>query len=234
MLKVKELNTYYEKVHVLKNISLEVKKGEKVLILGRNGAGKTTLLKSIINLVKPASGEIFIDGINVTGWPTHKIVSLGVGYAPQENIVFPELTVIENLQVRLGGRKVDEDRLKIILNLFPYLADKLERKAGTLSGGEQRMLNIARALISPPKLVLADEPLIGLMPKVCESVMKFLNSMCTEGTSVVIVEPRISKQLLEFADKIYIMETGNIVYEGDPEKVSEELLVKHLGAVVRH
>ncbi|MEM2110945.1 MAG: ABC transporter ATP-binding protein [Candidatus Bathyarchaeia archaeon] len=230
MLKIENLNAYYGFNHVLKDVSLEVKDGEIVALLGRNGAGKTTLLKSILGLIKSKSGKIWIGDKDVSSLAAHKIIQLGVSYVPQEPVVFPELTVLENLQTRLQGRKVPEENLRFLLDLFPYLKDKLNRYAGTLSGGEQKMLAIARALVVKPKLILMDEPLGGLMPLVCSKLQDFLKLLTSEGTSVLLVEQTV-KMALGCANRAYIIDRGVIVHEEDAVELSKDVdtLTKYLG-----
>jgi len=230
MLKIEDLNVCYGKNRALQGVSLEVADGEIVALLGRNGAGKTTLLKTVVGLLKAESGKVIIDRNDVTGWPADKIVQLGIGYVPQEGNIFPGLTVMENLRTRLMGQRVEERRLNEIIEIFPQLKDKLSRIAGTLSGGEQKMANIARAFVTDQKLFLMDEPMGGLMPSAMSKIQKAIESMAEEGVSVLLVEQAV-KTALECADKAYIMERGVIEYKGDPKKLTEdtEILRRYLG-----
>jgi branched-chain amino acid transport system ATP-binding protein len=230
VLNVRNLNTYYGKSHILQNISLEVGKGELVAILGRNGVGKTTLMKSIIRLVPPKSGTIIFEGRDITFTPTWKIARLGIGYVPQGRHIFPMLTVHENLMTGILEGKPNEEDLKNVFELFPQLKGRLNQIAGTLSGGEQQMLAIARALLTNPKLILMDEPTEGLMPILVQKIQDTISAIHDRGISILLVEQRV-KMALEIADRILIMERGMIKYEGTPEDLrgGEEILLKYIG-----
>lgn len=209
MLKIKDLHVYYEEAHVIKGVNLNVQKGEIVCLLGRNGAGKTTLLKTIIGLIKPRRGTIIINDVNVTNWPSEKIAQLGVSYIPQERRVFPNLTVKENLAI--GAHLSREERsIEWVLSLFPELNSFLNKKAGLLSGGEQQLVAIARALASNPKLLLMDEPYTGLMPKLIIKLNKAIKSLSKGGVSILITEQR-EHLALKISDRIYLIENGEIL-----------------------
>ena len=229
MLQVINLNSYYDKVHVLHDISFELKKGEISVVLGRNGAGKTTLLKSIIGLIRNKSGKIIIDGQDISNLPSYKIVQLGVGYVPQEQRVFPELTVMENLRVGMG-KLFNEEKLKNVLELIPQLKDMLNRVAGNLSGGEQQMVSIARALIRSPKLLLLDEPFAGLMPGLSKKLAEFFKSLTEEGITVLLTEARVV-EWLNVCNNAIILEQGKIRHKSPFEKLlsDPEILVATLG-----
>jgi branched-chain amino acid transport system ATP-binding protein len=231
MLEIKNLNVFYGKAQALYDVSLKVEDGETVAILGRNGAGKTTLLNAIMGLVKVTSGEIIFDGMEISQLSPDKRAKLKITYAPQERIVFSDLTVMENLRTRLLGKQIPKERLEFLLSIFPYLSDKMNRYAGTLSGGEQKMLNIARALVIDPELLLLDEPLIGLMPLVIRNLSTVINSLAEAGKSVILVEQSI-KTVFQVAKRVYIMEKGKIVFEGPSQHLLEnkDILTKYLGA----
>ncbi len=230
MLEVENINTYYGKSHVLQDITFRVGDGEVIAILGRNGAGKTTTLKSIIGLTMPKSGKIFFKKRNIIGLPTYKIARLGMGYVPQGRHLFPELTVSENLKSGYMVNKQEKEVSKKIHELFPRLNERAGQMAGTLSGGEQQMLAIARAMNTNPSLILMDEPTEGLMPTLVSKMAEVIKSINKIGVSILLVEQKV-KVALEISDRIIIMEKGNVKYEGPPKEIAEnqEILLKHLG-----
>ncbi len=213
LLRVKDLNAYYGKSHILHGISLEVGKGELVALLGLNGAGKTTTMRSILGLMRPRSGSITFEGRDITGWPAYRIARLGVGYVPEGRRMFKDLTTLENLQLAENGRQ-GEWSIKRVVEHLPKLAELRSRKAGRLSGGEQEMLSIGRALVSNPALLLVDEPSQGLAPLVVEDVYRILEEMKKRGASILLVEQN-ALLALKIADRAYVMDDGRIVYEGD-------------------
>ncbi|MBI5167157.1 MAG: ABC transporter ATP-binding protein [candidate division NC10 bacterium] len=233
MLKVDAIHTYYGKSHILHGVSLEVGEGEVVALLGRNGVGKTTTLKSIMGLVPPRSGSIVFNGREITRLPAYKVPRLGIGYIPQGKHIFPELTVLENLKIGLIRGKLEGDSLKGTFNYFPRLEERLDQMGGSLSGGEQQMLAIARALITNPRLVLMDEPTEGLMPLLVRLMKDIIKSIKGNGVSLLLVEQNLGTAL-EVSDKIYIMEKGMIVYEGKPQELAEdeEVKLRYLGVSV--
>ena len=237
MLKLENVNVYYGKSHILHDVSLEVGEGEIVALLGRNGVGKTTTIKTVMGLLKPKSGRIFLKDRDVTNLPAFKIFRNGVGYVPQGKRLFPKLTVMENLKLGLtvlskvrGESFPLEEKLENVLTLFPHLKDKLNRAATNLSGGEQQMLAIARALITEPKLLLMDEPSEGLMPLLIEKLGDTIASINSRGVTILLAEQN-APMALRIAHKVYIMDNGRIVYEGKPKELlqDEETLTRYLG-----
>jgi len=227
-LQVKDIHVFYGKSHILRGVSLDVKKGEIVGLFGRNGAGKTTTLKTIMGLVNPRQGGIFYAGENLTGLPPYRRAGKGIGYIPQEKLLFSKMTVYENLLTGIKSRKRNET-WNLVLDLFPVLREKMARKASSLSGGEQQMLAIARALLTEPDLLLLDEPSTGLMPTMISRLAEVIRKLNTLGISVLIVEEKIPFAL-KLAHRIYVMDVGQIVYQGDAESLGEEdLFIRYLG-----
>ncbi len=224
-LKVEGLNTFYGKSHILHDVGLEVREGEIVALLGRNGAGKTTTLRSIVGLTPARSGSVHIFDTATTDFPSYRIAALGVGYVPEGRRVFPNLTVEENLLVPL--ERPGPWTLKRVYELFPRLAERKSNKGQQLSGGEQEMLAIGRALLLNPKLLLLDEPSQGLAPLIVRSVFEVVASMRAEGISVLLVEQNV-RAAVEIADRVYVLDNGRVVHEGaaaafaaDEERVRE-------------
>jgi len=222
MLKVENIQVYYGMINAIKGVSFEVNEGEVIALIGANGAGKTTILHTITGLVSPKSGHVFFEGKDLTKIPPHKIVYLGMAHVPEGRRIFQQLTVYENL--KLGAFSVT-DKEKIEKNLdyvymhFPRLAERKNQIAGTLSGGEQQMLAMGRALMSNPKILLMDEPSMGLSPLLVNEIFKIISEVSKDGTTVLLVEQN-AKKALSIADRAYVLETGNIVMEG---KASELL-----------
>ncbi len=221
MLKVEGINTYYGKSHVLHDLSLEVKEGELVCLLGRNGMGKTTTLKSIMRLVPPKTGQVLFDGHIASNLSTHQIPRLGIGYVPQGRHIFPKLTVFENIKIALVNQKMDEEMLDQVFEYFPRLKERLSQLGGTLSGGEQQMLAIARGLITKPKLMLLDEPTEGLMPILAKIIEETIKSINERGVSILLVEQNI-KVALNICKRAYIIEKGKTVYEGLAKELTDD------------
>jgi branched-chain amino acid transport system ATP-binding protein len=215
LLDVSGLNTYYGKSHILRDVSLTVGKGELVALLGLNGAGKTTTMRSILGLTHPRSGSVVLEGRDVTGWPAYRVARLGVGYVPEGRRMFKELTTLQNLQLAENGR-TGEWSIARVLEQLPKLAELRSRKSGRLSGGEQEMLSIGRALVSNPALLLVDEPSQGLAPLIVEEVYHILEEMKAHGVSILLVEQN-ALLALKIADRAYVMDDGRIVYEGDAD-----------------
>jgi len=227
MLKLENVHAFYGKSHILHGVSLEVGEGEVVGILGRNGVGKTTTMKSIIGLVE-RKGLIEFNGRDISKLPPYRIARLGIGYVPQGRMIFPELTVMENLLV--GTKEEKPEILKEIFDLFPRLEERKTQIAGTLSGGEQQMLAIARALMLEPKLILMDEPTEGLMPIMVSRIKEVVQEINERGVSVLLVEQN-AKMALDTVERVYIMEKGMIKYHSSAEdlKQNHEVLVRYLG-----
>lgn len=236
LLQIDNIDVYYGKSQALSEVSMRVSMGEIVVLLGRNGVGKTTTIKTVMGLLKPKSGRIFLEGKDVTDLPAFKVFRLGVGYVPQGKRLFPKLSVIENMKIGLtvpgkANEGIPFDKyLEEVLTLFPYLKDKLHRIAGTLSGGEQQMLAIARALITGPKLLLMDEPSEGLMPLLIERLEDTITSINKRGVTVLLAEQNVPLAL-RIAHRVYIMDNGRIVYEGKPDELlkDETTLTHYLG-----
>lgn len=215
MLTVEDLHSYYGRAHILNGVGFEVPAGEVVALLGRNGAGKTTTIKSLVGLVRPRRGRVRFDGRDITGWPTHRVARLGLGYVPEERRIFTDLTVTENLEV---GRQPPRDgvppwTVEQLFGLFPNLAERRTNGGGQLSGGEQQMLTIARTLMGNPRLVLLDEPSEGIAPVIVEQMAETILALKSQGLTVLL-----SEQNLHFAhavaDRVVIIETGRIRYAG--------------------
>ncbi|NBI07467.1 ABC transporter ATP-binding protein [Senegalia massiliensis] len=223
MLKLQNIDAYYGFIHALKNININIKKGEIVTILGANGAGKTSTLKVISGLLKPQKGKIKFNNKSFNKYTPEKIVSEGIIQSPEGRQIFPELSVEENLKAGAYTRKDRnniENSLEEVYNYFPILKERKKQYAGTLSGGEQQMLAIARALMAKPKILLLDEPSLGLAPIIVKEIFQIIKDINKEGTTVLLVEQN-AYQALSIADYGYILETGKVVLEGN----SKELLV---------
>jgi len=213
LLCVEALNAYYGKSHILRDVSLSVGKGEIVALLGLNGAGKTTTMRCILGLMRLRSGAVAFEGNAITGWPAYRIARLGIGYVPEGRRMFKDLTTLENLQLAENGR-TGEWTIARVMEHLPKLGELRARKAGRLSGGEQEMLSIGRALATNPTLLLVDEPSQGLAPMIVENVYHILKEMKDRGVSILLVEQN-ALLALKFADRAYVMDGGRIVYEGD-------------------
>ncbi|HUA76032.1 MAG TPA: ABC transporter ATP-binding protein [Acetobacteraceae bacterium] len=223
LLEAEGIEAYYGKSHILHGVSLSVAEGEVVTLLGRNGAGKTTTLRAIMRLTPPREGRVRIFGQDVTGWPTHRIArgsgNGGVGYVPEGRHMFRHLTVEENL--RVPPPTPGQWSLATIFSLFPRLAERRTSKAGRLSGGEQEMLAIARALLLNPRLLLLDEPSQGLAPVIVEEVMQAVRRMRSEGTAILLVEQN-AILALAFADRAYVLSDGAIIHEGPAAELAAD------------
>jgi len=226
-LRLTALDCFYGAVQVLRQVSLEVAPGEVLCLLGRNGAGKTTLLKTMIGLVKPRAGRIQLDGRELTRLPAHAFARLGIAYVPQGRRLFAELTVEENLTIGLMARGRGEDARERALTLFPALRSRLAQVSGTLSGGEQEMLAIARALCLEPTLLLLDVPTEGLMPSMIQAILAAIRELKSQGVAIVLVEQRV-ESALSVADRIAFLETGVLRAIVRPEAVhADPALVQH-------
>ncbi len=216
MLSLRGVRVHYGKVEALKGISLDVGKGEIVALIGANGAGKTTALRAISGLRSPTEGEISFEGNRIDRLPPHAIVQLGIGHVPEGRRLFPHMTVLENLKLgaylRANGESVRGD-LKRIFERFPVLKARKRQKAGTLSGGEQQMLTIARSLMARPRVLLLDEPSLGLAPLLVAGIARIINEINAEGVSIVLVEQN-ARMALRLANRAYVLETGKVALEG--------------------
>lgn len=230
MLKLHNIHTYYGDSHILQGVTLDVKEGEAVALLGRNGVGKTTTINSIIGFEPPRRGEITLEGKNITGRPPYEIAQRGVGLVPQGRGIFPALTVRENLTIAARKAQSGGWTLDRLLPLFPNLRDRMGNYGRQLSGGEQQMLAIARALMTNPKLLLLDEPSEGLAPLVVKEIGNIVQEVKKSGMSILLVEQNLS-MALEVVDRVYVMSKGRIEYEGTPValKAEKELMIRLLG-----
>ena len=218
LLEVDHLNTNYGKISILRDVSLAVRSGEVVALLGLNGAGKTTTLRSILGLTPARSGSIRFDGAEIVREPPYKIARLGVGYVPEGRRMFKDLTMLENLQLAENGRSGDWSIPRVLEHL-PKLAELRGRKAGRLSGGEQEMLAIGRALVSNPRLLLVDEPSQGLAPLVVEEVYRILSELKAHGVAILLVEQN-ALLALKIADRAYVLDSGKVVYSGSGSELA--------------
>jgi branched-chain amino acid transport system ATP-binding protein len=210
---VEDVHTYYGKSHILHGVSLYVGPGEVVGLLGRNGVGKSTTLKTIMGLVRPSHGAVLLNGNAITGVPPHKLARLGIGYVPEDRRIFRLLTVMENLRTGLDREGVTEDKRRALLDkvftFFPVLAERRNQAGGTLSGGEQQMLAIARAMMLEPKIILLDEPTEGLMPRMVSQIRQIIDVLHNEGVAILLVEQNVPLTL-EASQRLYIMEKGSV------------------------
>ncbi|MFL5274495.1 MAG: ABC transporter ATP-binding protein [Anaeromyxobacteraceae bacterium] len=224
MLKIEGLSAHYGGIHALQGIGLEVKQGSIVSLIGANGAGKSTTLKAIIGLVKPTGGSVSWNGETITGLATKDIVTRGVCLVPEGRRVFPNLTVDENLTLGAYSRSdkagVAADRKKVF-GLFPRLAERVDQKAGTLSGGEQQMLAVGRALMTKPKILMMDEPSLGLAPIIVKMIFDIVRAINAEGVTVLLIEQN-AKAALEIADYGYVLETGRITLHGPGKELLQD------------
>lgn len=216
MLTIKDLEVYYGVIQAIKGVSFEVNQGEVIALIGANGAGKTTILHTITGLIAPKNGSVLFEGKELTKTPAHKIVSLGMAHVPEGRRVFADLSVYENLRMGAYTRKDRaeiEETLEKVYERFPRLKERRNQMAGTLSGGEQQMLAMGRALMSKPKILLMDEPSMGLSPIMVNEIFSIIQEVSDSGTTVLLVEQN-AKKALAIADRGYVLETGNIVLEG--------------------
>ena len=234
ILNVNDLNVYYGGIHAIKNISFNIKKGEIVSLIGANGAGKTSTLHAISGLVPIKSGEISLNGENVTNIDAHKLVSLGMAHVPEGRRIFTELTVLENLEMGAYTRN-DTEQIKEDINhmftLFPRLAERKKQLAGTMSGGEQQMLAMARALMSSPSLLLLDEPSMGLAPLLVQEIFNIIERINKEENVTVLLVEQNANMALSIADRGYVLETGKIILEGTGKELlsNPEIKKAYLG-----
>jgi branched-chain amino acid transport system ATP-binding protein len=231
MLKLVDVHTYYGESYVLQGISLEVKEGSVVALLGRNGMGKTTTIRSIIGFTPPRRGRVIFKGKDITGLQPYRIAQMNIGLIPQGRRIFPSLSIEENLTMAArGGVRAGAWTLDRLYSLFPVLKERAKSKGNLLSGGEQQMLSIARALMTNPDLLLMDEPSEGLAPIIVQEIGHIIYQLKESGFSILLVEQNLH-MALRVADYVYIMSKGTIVYEGIPEELrdNEEVKAKYLG-----
>ncbi|HOV90233.1 MAG TPA: ABC transporter ATP-binding protein [Syntrophorhabdaceae bacterium] len=228
MLKVTDIEVRYSGIPIIHNISLEVKKGELVTVVGSNGAGKSTLLKTIAGALHPTKGNIIFEGKEIHRLSTPDIVRLGITYIPEARLIFGPLTVEDNLE--LGGFILDDreqikKNLEFIYNLFPRLKERRLQISGTLSGGEQQMLAIGRGLMSNPKLLMLDEPSLGLMPKLVDEMLEAVSQLRSMGMTILLVEQNVFESL-QLADRGYVLQTGRTIMEGNAKELLEKEEIK--------
>ena len=228
MLEVKDLQVYYGMIEAIKGVSFHVEEGEVIALIGANGAGKTTILHTVSGLLAPKKGSVVFEGTDITKIPGHKIVSMGMAHVPEGRRVFAQLSVLQNLKMGAYTRKDKqeiEETLQVVFKRFPRLEERQNQLAGTLSGGEQQMLAMGRALMSHPKIILMDEPSMGLSPIFVNEIFEIIKEVSKSGTTVLLVEQN-AKKALSIADRAYVLETGNIVLEGQASDLLNDDSIK--------
>ena len=228
MLEVKDLQVYYGVIQALKGVSFEVNKGEVIALIGANGAGKTTTLHTLTGLLQPKGGSITFEGVDITKVPAHKIVEMGIAHVPEGRRVFSQLSVYENLIMGAYTRKDKKEIAESLANVykrFPRLEERKNQRAGTLSGGEQQMLAMGRALMSNPKMIVMDEPSMGLSPIFVNEIFDIIEKVSASGTTVLLVEQN-AKKALSIADRAYVLETGKIALSGDAKELMNDDSIK--------
>ena len=231
---VEDVHTYYGKSHILHGVTLEIGPGEVVGLLGRNGVGKSTTLKTIMGLVQPSHGTVMLDGNAISGLPPHKLARLGIGYVPEDRRIFRLLTVMENLRTGLDRQGVTEKRrqelLEKVFSYFPVLSERRDQAGGTLSGGEQQMLAIARAMMLEPKIILLDEPTEGLMPRMVSQIRQIIDVLHNEGVAILLVEQNVPLTL-QASQRVYIMEKGVVRHHAAASelKADDPVIQQYLG-----
>jgi branched-chain amino acid transport system ATP-binding protein len=234
LVQVENVHTYYGKSHILHGVSLQVGPGEVVGLLGRNGVGKSTTLKTIMGLVHPSRGKVLFEGTAITSVPAHRLARIGIAYVPEDRRIFRLLTVMENLRTGLDRRGVGEQRKHELLDkafaYFPVLAERRHQPGGTLSGGEQQMLAIARAMMLEPKIILLDEPTEGLMPRMVSQIREIIEVLHREGVAILLVEQNVPLTL-ETSQRVYIMEKGTVRHQcaASELKVNDAVIHQYLG-----
>jgi len=229
LLSVNGIHTYYGRIHALQGVTLEVRKGEIVTLIGANGAGKTTILKTISGLLHPREGTISLEGADISQTPAHELVRKGIGHAPEGRRIFSRLTVLENLQMGGYSRPAPEVRTDIerIFVLFPRLQERARQRGGTLSGGEQQMLAIGRALMSRPRILLLDEPSLGLAPILVQQIFSIISEINSQGTTILLVEQN-ALQALNVASRGYVLQTGRVALAGAAAELRQNETVRKL------
>jgi len=234
MLRLRDVHTYYGKSHILHGVSIEVGQGEVVGLLGRNGVGKSTTLKTIIGLVHPAQGSVDFEGQDISRMPAHRLARLGIGYVPEDRRIFRLLSVLENLRTGLDRQGVSPERRDALLDKvythFPVLRERRQQAGGTLSGGEQQMLAIARAMMLEPKIILLDEPTEGLMPRMVGQIREIIQVLHREGIAILLVEQNVPLTL-DVSDRVYIMEKGVVRHHAPAADVraNQDVIHQYLG-----
>ncbi|MBK8616565.1 MAG: ABC transporter ATP-binding protein [Anaerolineales bacterium] len=228
MLELKDVHTYYGNIHALKGISITVNDGEIVTLIGSNGAGKSTTLRTIQGLNKPRTGTIVLDGVELEKLPAHEIAGLGVAQSPEGRMIFPRMTVLENLEMGAYARKdltTYKADMEHVFDLFPRLKERIGQKGGTLSGGEQQMLAMGRALMAKPKILLLDEPSMGLAPLLVELIFDIIKKLNEEGTTILLVEQN-ALMALSIASRGYVLQTGEIILSDTAENLKNNEMVQ--------
>ncbi len=228
MLEVKDLQVYYGMIHAIKGVSFHVNEGEVIALIGANGAGKTTILHTITGLIAPKGGQVMFEGKDITKTPAHKIVELGMAHVPEGRRVFAQLSVYQNLKMGAYTRSDKneiEESLEMVYKRFPRLEERKNQMAGTLSGGEQQMLAMGRALMSKPRIILMDEPSMGLSPILVNEIFDIIQSVSASGTTVLLVEQN-AKKALAIADRAYVLETGKISLDGNAKDLLNDDSIK--------
>ena len=229
MLRLDDVHVHIGKLHILQGVHLEVQAGESAALLGRNGVGKTTTLRAIMRLARKSRGTIAFDGIDLSRCPAHEVPRRGIGYVPQGRGIFPNLTVLENLNIGLPGKR-DAEREEYVFGCFPRLKERLKQSGSTLSGGEQQMLAIARCLMMRPKLMILNEPTEGIMPRLVSQIRREIHRINQSGVSILLVEQNV-ETALRLCPRVFLMEKGTIVYSGTAHelKTRPEIIHRYLG-----
>ncbi len=225
LLELRDVHTYYGQIHALKGVSLTVNEGEIVTLIGSNGAGKSTTLRTISGLLRPRRGDVRLQGQSMAAIPPHKIVQSGIGHVPEGRGVFPALTVLENLEMGaylLSDHSEFENRISNVFTLFPRLRERMTQKGGTLSGGEQQMLAIGRALMQQPRIMLLDEPSMGLAPLLVEEIFHIVQRLNSEQNTTILLVEQNAQAALQVAHRAYVMETGQITISGDANELLKD------------
>jgi branched-chain amino acid transport system ATP-binding protein len=235
MLELKDVHSYYGNIHALKGISLTVADGEIVTLIGSNGAGKTTTLRTIQGVMRPREGTIVLDGVAIEKLPSHQIVARGIAQSPEGRLIFPNMTVVENLEMGAYARKDREGiraDLERVTSLFPRLKERMKQKGGTLSGGEQQMLSMGRALMAKPRIMLLDEPSMGLAPILVEQIFDIILELNRTGTTILLVEQN-ARMALSIASRGYVIQTGEIILHDTAANLKQNEMVQksYLGEI---